>query len=132
MNSFNHYAFGAIGEWMYENILGIHPDTDSPGFRHFILKPLPGGSLTWAKGSFNSISGRIETSWKLENGKFEYSFTVPPNTTATVFIPAKSAENVEFKINEDQESTELINSGFRDGYAIYEISPGTYTSISEL
>jgi len=57
MNSFNHYAFGAIGEWMYENIIGIQPDPDSPGFRHFILKPLPGGSLTWARGSYISISG---------------------------------------------------------------------------
>ncbi|HBQ83147.1 MAG: hypothetical protein A2X03_17900 [Bacteroidetes bacterium GWA2_40_15] len=132
MNSFNHYAFGAIGEWMYENILGINPDYDSPGFSHFILKPLPGGSLTWAKGSFNSISGKIETSWKKENGKFEYNFTVPPNTTATVYIPSKSSENIGIIVNESQGNTEFKNMGFKDGYVIFEVKPGTYTSISAL
>jgi alpha-L-rhamnosidase len=132
MNSFNHYAFGAIGEWMYENILGIQPDFDSPGFRHFRLKPLPGGTLTWAKGSFNSMSGKIEASWKIDNGKFEYSFTVPPNTTATVYIPAKSAENIRFNADENQRNADFVNIGFKDGYVIYEVKPGYYTSISEL
>jgi alpha-L-rhamnosidase len=132
MNSFNHYAFGAIGEWIYENILGINPDYDSPGYRHFILKPLPGGTLTWAKGSFNSISGKIEASWKKEAGKFEYSFTVPPNTTATVYIPAKSAENIEFIENENQKNIEFNHVDFKNGYVIYEVKAGNYTSISEL
>ena len=132
MNSFNHYAFGAIGEWMYENILGIQPDYDSPGFRHFILKPLPGGSLTWAKGSFNSISGKIEASWKKENGKFEYSFTVPPNTKATVYIQSKNAKSVGLVVTDHNPGTLFQTTDYVDGYAVFEISPGTYTSISEL
>ena len=130
MNSFNHYAFGAIGEWMYENILGINPDNDSPGFRHIILKPLPGGTLTWAKGSFNSISGKIEASWKKENGKFEYSFTVPANTTATVYIPAKSIEKAE--IITDQAEGGYKNCGFDNGYVVFETESGTYKTISEI
>jgi alpha-L-rhamnosidase len=132
MNSFNHYAFGAIGEWMYENILGVQPDFDSPGFRHFILKPLPGGSLTWAKGSFNSFSGKIEAGWKKDGNKFDYQFTVPPNTTATVFIPAKSAESASIIVSDDQEKPAFTNSGFKDGYVVFEVNSGTYKAISEL
>lgn len=130
MNSFNHYAFGAVGEWMYENILGIHPDNSAPGFRHFILKPLPGGSLTWAKGSFDSFSGKIEASWKKENGRFEYDFTIPPNTTATVYIPAKSQD--KSSIFPDQSGGSFRITGFEKGYAVFEIEPGTYKAVSEI
>ena len=67
MNSFNHYAFGAVGEWMYENIVGIRLDRNHPGFRHFILKPLLGGTLTWAEGSYHSLCGNIKAKWKKLN-----------------------------------------------------------------
>ncbi|MBK9388709.1 MAG: family 78 glycoside hydrolase catalytic domain [Bacteroidetes bacterium] len=130
MNSFNHYAFGAIGEWMYENILGIQPDYDSPGFRHFILKPLPGGTLTWAKGSFDSFSGKIEAGWTKDGNKFEYNFTIPPNTSATVYIPAKSSDKAA--IFADQAEGEFSNTGYAEGYAVFEIKSGTYKAISEI
>jgi alpha-L-rhamnosidase len=130
MNSFNHYAFGSIGEWMYENILGIQPDYNSPGFRHFILKPLPGGTLNWAKGSFDSFSGKIEAGWTKDGNKFEYSFTIPPNTSATVFIPAKSIEKAAIIIDKAEE--EFNNTGHADGYAVFEIKSGTYKAISEI
>ena len=132
MNSFNHYAFGAIGEWMYENIIGIQPDPDSPGFRHFILKPLPGGSLTWAKGSYNSISGKIDAGWKKEGSRFEYDFTIPPNTTATVCIPGKSSENVLLNNNKPADLNGQFNPVYRDGYTILELPSGTWTATSDL
>ncbi len=130
MNSFNHYAFGSIGEWMYENILGIQPDADSPGFRHFILKPIPGGTLTWAKGSYDSFSGKIKAEWTKEGNKFEYGFTVPSNTTATVYVPAKSASKVG--IISDQQDGESMSTGFENGYVIFEVESGTYKAISEI
>jgi alpha-L-rhamnosidase len=130
MNSFNHYAFGSVGEWMYENIIGIQPDYNSPGFRHFILRPLPGGSITWAKGSFSSISGKIEAGWKKEGNKFEYSFTIPANTTATVYVPAKSIDKVEIIFNLAE--GEFSNTGYADGYAVFEIESGKYKAVSEL
>ncbi len=132
MNSFNHYAFGAIGELLYENILGIQPDKDSPGFRHFILRPLPGGTLTWANGSYHSISGIIEAGWKLENGRFEYGFTIPANTASTVHIPSRSADHVwlDGKKLSDLFEPEQIN--FQDGYTIFEIPSGEYLATSEL
>jgi alpha-L-rhamnosidase len=130
MNSFNHYAFGSIGEWMYENILGINPDFHSPGFRHFILKPIPGGTLAWAKGSYDSFSGKIESGWTKEGNRFEYSFTIPPNTSATVYIPAKSAEKASIMV--DKSEGDFRNTGFEKGYAIFEIESGTYKALSEL
>lgn len=132
MNSFNHYAFGAIGEWMYQNILGIQLDTEYPGFSHFILKPLPGGTLTWAKGSYHSISGKIDAKWKKEGDQFEYEFTVPANTTATVCIPGKSIETVSIdgeKLTDRLESSEI---DYKNNYIVFEAQAGTYSVTSEM
>ena len=132
MNSFNHYAFGAIGEWMYENILGIQPDNITPAFRHFVLKPLPGGTLTWAKGSFDSFSGKIEAGWKKEGKRFEYDFTIPPNTSATVCIPANKSSAVTIKENKEMGKSRIKKVGYENGYALFEVSAGTYKALSEL
>ncbi len=87
MNSFNHYAIGAVGEWMYRNILGICPVSEEPGYRHFILCPRPGGGLTYARGKVETLYGDIVSSWKIENGGLTYQCSVPPNTTATLILP---------------------------------------------
>jgi alpha-L-rhamnosidase len=88
MNSFNHVAIGAVGEWMYSHILGIRPDENQPGYRHFTIKPLPGGELTWAKGSYHAITGPIEVAWTdNRQGTFDLHVTIPPNTEATVITP---------------------------------------------
>ena len=120
----------AVGEWMYENILGIQPDEASPGFRHLIFKPLPGGSLTWAKGSFDSYSGKIEAGWKKEGSRFEYTFSVPPNTTATLYIPSK--EPGKTSVVPEQDGGEFKHTGYQNGYEVFEVKPGRYTSVSEL
>jgi len=87
MNSFNHVAIGAVGEWLYRHILGIQLDEKNPGFRHFYVKPKPGTSLTWAKGHYHSINGNIEVSWTKKDSLFILDLTVPANTTATVVLP---------------------------------------------
>lgn len=132
MNSFNHYAFGAVGEWMYENILGIQPDNDTPGFKHFKLKPLPEGTLTWAKGSYHSISGNIEAAWKKEGNLFEYRITIPANTTATVYMPGNSAEKVTIDGNKLSDYFNSDSIEYRDGYTNYEVQSGSYVLTSEM
>jgi alpha-L-rhamnosidase len=89
MNSFNHYSLGAVGEWMYAYLLGIKRDPASAGWRHFFIAPQPGGDLTWAKGSYRAITGKIEVSWKINgtDGSFTLDAVVPANTTATVVLP---------------------------------------------
>jgi len=85
MNSFAHYSFGAVYQWMVENIGGI--SSDGPSYRHIIIAPQMDGLLTRATTSYDSIRGPIETAWKLQGGRFSMGVTVPANTTATVFLP---------------------------------------------
>lgn len=94
MNSLDHVAFGAVSEWMFRHILGINPNPAAPGYAHFLLQPRPGGGLTWASGSYNSIRGEIKSSWKVNDNKTVYRFSIPVNTQATVVLPAASASDV--------------------------------------
>jgi alpha-L-rhamnosidase len=132
MNSFNHYAFGAIGEWMYKNILGIQVDPESPGYKHIILRPVPGGSLSWAKGSYKSIRGLIEVSWKLDNDRFNYNFRIPPNTTAKVYVPGRNINLALLEGKNVSYITENVDVEYIDGHTIFEVRPGTYSVTSEL
>ena len=83
MNSFNHYAYGAVGDWLYRVVAGIELDPAQPAYRHFLLSPQPGGSLTSARGTHLSPYGAILSSWRKGNGTFEWDVVVPPNTSAT-------------------------------------------------
>jgi alpha-L-rhamnosidase len=87
MNSFNHYAYGAIGEWLYTYVAGIKIDEQNPGYKHFYFQPHPGGGLTNASAEFESIYGKIKSVWKIEDGNFIYDIEIPANTKATVILP---------------------------------------------
>ena len=91
MNSFNHYAYGAIGEWLYATVAGIGLDESAPGGRHLVIHPRPGGGLRWAKGSLRTMFGRVSTEWRRAGKRFTVKLTVPPNTAATVILPASRA-----------------------------------------
>ena len=132
MNSFNHYAFGAVGEWMYKNILGIQPDDNYPGYTQFILKPLPKGTLTWAKGSYNSISGKIETEWKKDGSNFEYDFTIPANTSARVYIPSENSDSVTINGEKLSDTMSHKEIEFADNYTSFELPAGQYQLKSRL
>ncbi len=90
MNSFNHYAIGAVGEWMYRVIGGLNPDEAAPGWRHFVVRPIPGGGLKWAKVAYESVRGLIRSEWRIEQDVFTLEVTVPANTTATIQLPDAS------------------------------------------
>lgn len=85
MVSFNHYAYGAVGDFFYRRILGIEPIT--AGYQEFSVKPIPGGTLAHAEGSLETGYGRIEVAWKRENGRFSLNVTVPVNTRCKVVLP---------------------------------------------
>jgi alpha-L-rhamnosidase len=86
MNSFNHYAFGAVGDWMYQNIGGIDVDPAAPGYRRSRIAPRPGAGLTRANASLETSYGTLRSSWRLEDGRFALEVTVPPNTSAEVTL----------------------------------------------
>ena len=94
MNSFNHYAYGAIGEWLYNYVAGIQIDKANPGYKHFMLAPHPGGGLTNANATYKSIHGEISSAWKIDGENMVYEVKVPANTTATVTLPAANLANV--------------------------------------
>ena len=88
MNSFNHYAYGAVAAWMFSAMAGIRDDPAAPGFRHFVLAPVPDPRIGSVTAAFRSPYGEIRSAWKYgANGTWEWTFTVPPNTTATVVAP---------------------------------------------
>ena len=88
MNSFNHYAYGAIGQWMYERIAGLAPDPAHPGYKHFFIRPLVAKQLDSARAELETPYGNAASAWKKQNGKVVLDVIVPPNTTATVEFPA--------------------------------------------
>ncbi len=92
MNSLNHYAFGAVGEYLYRMVGGISEAT--PGYQKIRIEPVIREGITWAKTSYNSIHGKIGTAWKVNGSKLELNLTIPANTTATVFVPANDLSTV--------------------------------------
>jgi alpha-L-rhamnosidase len=94
MNSFNHYAYGAIGEWLYRVVAGIELDPAQPGYKHIILRPQPGGGLTQAAGRLKTLYGELVSQWAIEDDTFEWTVVVPPNTTATVHLPPEKGGTI--------------------------------------
>ena len=94
MNSFNHYALGSVGEWLYRFVLGIDQEPGSAGFRRLLIRPHPGGSLRWARGSYQSVCGLIRSEWQLDGSQFRLRVELPPNTVASVRVPSGDASAV--------------------------------------
>jgi len=87
MNSFNHYAYGAIGQWMYERVAGLAPDPANPGYKHFFIRPFIGTQLDSASAKLETPYGTASSAWAKQNGSVTMSIVVPPNTTATIEFP---------------------------------------------
>lgn len=94
MNSFNHYAYGAIGDWMYRVVAGIEIDEAAPAYKHSLLEPHPGGGLTHASAAVDSMYGRVASAWEISGGKLTLKIEVPANTTATVRLPNAKLQEV--------------------------------------
>ncbi len=87
MNSFNHYSYGAIGEWLYQVVAGIEVDEQAPGYKHILIQPQPGGSLTHAEARLESMYGPIESRWRKDGEFLTVEARIPANTTGTVRLP---------------------------------------------
>jgi alpha-L-rhamnosidase len=135
MNSFAHYSFGAVGEWMFKTIAGI--DSDSPAYDHILVHPRPGGRVTWVKAMYDSIRGPIATAWRIlpeprPNGEFRLYVTIPANTTATVYVPTRDADSVMEGRKHAAQAQGVRFIGMRYNNAVYEIGSGTYHFVSPL
>ena len=93
MNSFNHYAYGCVCEWMWETIAGIACDAENPGFSKIIMKPVPDKRLGFVKAEFDSPAGKIKSHWKYDGDTWIWEFTVPDGVTAEVTVPGENRSN---------------------------------------
>lgn len=98
--SLNHVALGAVGQWFYTDVLGIRRDEEQPAYKHFYLEPQVGGGLAYAKGSYDSIYGKIESAWEVTEKGIEFHFVIPANTSATVTLPAEEYQEIELGAGE--------------------------------
>lgn len=131
MNSFNHYSFGSVAAWMYNYSLGIQRSPDIAGFKQFVLKPTPDPDkkMTWAKGHYDSIYGRINSEWKYEPGKWTYKTTIPPNTMATLYLPARGTSQITESGKALSQGNGISNISYADGRAQMTLNSGTYSFI---
>ena len=126
MNSFNHYSLGSVGEWLYRFVLGIEQRSGTAGFGALLLRPYPGGQVSWARGSYQSIRGQVATSWERSGDEFTFRAELPPNVTASVRIPSSHPAEVR-----DQEGNLPLAITAYPGAigareAVFEVGSGTH------
>ncbi|GHO72798.1 alpha-L-rhamnosidase [Ktedonobacter sp. SOSP1-85] len=127
MNSFNHYSFGSVGEWLYRYAAGIETqEMPEPAFKQSILRPFPDPSLQRLRAVYDSIHGRIVSAWAYEESTFTWQIELPPNTTATVYVPAAPGALIN-----DQEPQALREEGLtfvrrEENAAVYTAQAGHY------
>lgn len=124
--SMNHCMLGHIQEWFLGWVAGIRPDVESPGFRRCTIDPHPVGDLTSADGSYDSIHGRIASSWATSDGVFTLRAMIPPGTTATVCIPAGRAEDVTESGTPAAQAVGVRLVGEQQGSVQFLVGAGTY------
>ncbi len=127
MNSFNHYAFGAIGEWMMRVLAGLEPDEEHPGWERFTVHPRPSAGITSVKAEHATIRGRIVSAWSREGGTFRLEVTIPANTSAAVIVPAKDAASVSEggrPLSEAAPHVRLVS--VQAGEAVLDVRAGSY------
>jgi hypothetical protein len=124
MNSFNHYAYGAIAEWLYRVVAGI--DALEPGYKRISLNPRPGGEYTYAEATYNSINGKIASAWRITGQGTSYDFTIPTNTTALLQLHTDDPYTVKEGDANAVDVKGITFIKYEGGIAFFELSSGTY------
>ncbi len=126
MNSFNHYAFGAVGDWMYRTIGGLDVDPAAPGYEHSFIAPRPGGGLTSARTSIVTQYGTLASAWRLDGSAFTLDVTVPPNTWSTVTLPAVRVDLVQESGRPLTGDPGVRSVRHQGGTVVVEVGSGSY------
>jgi alpha-L-rhamnosidase len=122
--------FGSISEWFYRSLLGIN--SAAPAFKKIIIKPQPVRELLWAKGSYESMYGTIGSGWKKEGRNFSMEVTIPPNTTAEVWIPAGPDSAIKEGDRNVQDAKDIRYIKTDNGYFVVQVGSGNYKFSSTL
>jgi alpha-L-rhamnosidase len=126
MNSFNHYAYGAIGDWMYRVMVGIDTYEDGVGYQHIKIQPHIGGDFSFASASLKTYYGTVSSGWKITNNALELQAVIPNNTRATVYIPAKSIASITENGQALSAVPSIVIKGLENEYVVVELGSGTY------
>ncbi|WP_329480130.1 glycoside hydrolase family 78 protein [Kribbella sp. NBC_01484] len=124
MNSFNHYSLGSVGEWLYADVAGISQSPDSIAFQHLVIRPRPGGRLTWAQASYNTPTGQVSTHWERADGEIQLDVVVPPGAVATVHVPTTDAGSVR---ESGRPPSELVVLEPQDNAVVFKVPSGRYS-----
>jgi alpha-L-rhamnosidase len=127
MNSGNHVMLvGDLVVWLYESLAGIRPDPAQPGFKHIIMKPEPVGDLTFVKATHRSPYGLVASHWQRSGSKFDWQITVPANTTASVYVPARTEADVKEGGTPASLARGVEFHGLEAGRAVFHVGSGRY------
>lgn len=126
MNSFNHYAYGSVGEWLYRSVAGLNIDEDYPGYKHFLVAPETDDAMSYAKASTVSMYGKVSAGWIKENTNMEVSVQVPVNTSATVKLPGQKKETIKESGCSLEQVKGIRKIDIADGYVNVTVGSGDY------
>ena len=126
MNSFNHYAYGAVGDWMYRVAAGIDTREDAPGYQHIRIKPHPGGGLTFVNAEQWTLYGKVASRWKREQDLMVYDIEIPVNTRATIYVPSGAEAAVTEGGQALGDVKGLQVKGKEGAYVVVEVGSGIY------
>lgn len=132
MNSYNHYAYGAVGAWMYAAVAGIDIDEKQSGYKHIIFRPHPSPTLTYARAKLHSVHGTIESSWQTEGNTLKLELTVPANTTATLRMPTSDTSSITESGKPVAQAEGVEYRGQEGSVAVFALGAGKYGFVSRL
>ncbi len=127
MNSFNHYAYGSIGAWMYRAVAGLDLDPDEPGYRRLVIRPRPGEGIGRARAALRTLYGEAESDWSVEDGQMTLRVTVPANTTAVVRLPGADFDRITEGGQPLSETAGVSKPRQEDGDVVLTAAAGRYT-----
>jgi hypothetical protein len=127
-SSQNHFMLGHIVEWLYRDLAGVGIDPSAPGFKRIRISPQPVGGISWVKASLETIRGRVTTQWTRRDGRFTLKILIPPNTTATVYMPVGKGAQVAVNAPTGGPAAEQV--GKEGGRAVFAVPPGEWVFTS--
>ena len=126
MNSFNHYAYGAIGDWMYRVVAGVEIDPEQPGYKNVLIQPSPGGGLDWVEASLQTLYGEVSSKWSFAKDRFRLAVGIPANAQATVRLPGAQLEDVSVDGKSPAESVGIHSVSQTRNAVLVAIGSGNY------
>jgi alpha-L-rhamnosidase len=126
MNSFNHYAFGAVAEWLHRHVAGLDQEPGSAGWAHVRVRPFPDARLRWARAEHASPRGLVRSGWELVDDELALDVEIPPGARATVHVPAADPAQVREGGRLLADAPDVAFAGVADGRVLLDVPAGRY------